>query len=100
MVKKITLLFLLMVGALCAYSQQQVLEGTVTEAETGMPLPGVTVLEKGTTNGTETDFDGNYSLKVKTGDILVFSFVGMKTAQKVVGSSNRIDITLQNDNMT
>ncbi|WP_435262117.1 TonB-dependent receptor plug domain-containing protein [Tenacibaculum sp. nBUS_03] len=79
------------------YAQDRVISGTVSD-ESG-PLPGVTILKKGTTNGTETDFDGNYSLKVKTGDILVFSFVGMKTAQKVVGSSNRIDITLQNDNL-
>ncbi|RBW61374.1 TonB-dependent receptor [Tenacibaculum sp. E3R01] len=79
------------------YAQDKVISGTVSD-ESG-PLPGVTILKKGTTNGTETDFDGNYSLKVKTGDILVFSFVGMKTAQKVVGSSNRIDITLQNDNL-
>ena len=87
MVKKITLLFLLMVGALCAYSQQQVLEGTVTEAETGMPLPGVTVLEKGTTNGTSTDFEGEFAIRVTGDAILVFSMIGYES-QEVPASGN------------
>ncbi|WP_435262419.1 VIT domain-containing protein [Tenacibaculum sp. nBUS_03] len=63
------------------------------------PLPGVTILVKGSTTGTETDFDGKYSIKVKTGDELVFSFPGMKTIQKGVGVSNRIDILMEDDNL-
>ncbi|SEE56294.1 hypothetical protein SAMN04487765_3130 [Tenacibaculum sp. MAR_2010_89] len=70
----------------------------VVRDESGL-LPGVTVLVKGTTTGTETDFDGKYSIKVRTGDELVFSFVGMKTIQKVIGVSNRVNILMENDNV-
>lgn len=79
------------------YAQERTISGVVTD-ETG-GLPGVSVLKKGTTSGTETDFDGKYSLKAKTGDVLVFSFVGMKTVEKTVGASNNIDVVMQNDNV-
>ncbi|SEB77309.1 TonB-linked outer membrane protein, SusC/RagA family [Tenacibaculum sp. MAR_2009_124] len=77
------------------FAQDKTVSGSVSD-ESG-PLPGATVLKKGTTNGTETDFDGNYSLKAKAGDILVFSFVGMKTVERKVGTSNNINIVLEND---
>ena len=63
------------------------------------PLPGVSVLIKGTQKGTETDFDGNYSIDAKEGDILVFSFVGMATQEKTVGITNVIDVVLVADNI-
>ena len=78
-----------------SFAQERTISGTVSD-ETG-PLPGVTILKKGTKTGTETDFDGNYSIKAKTGDVLVFSFVGMKKVEKVVGSSNNISLTMEND---
>ncbi|MDE0536975.1 TonB-dependent receptor plug domain-containing protein, partial [Tenacibaculum sp. L6] len=80
-----------------SFAQDRIISGTVSD-ETG-PLPGVTILKKGTTQGTETDFDGNYSIKAKTGDVLVFSFVGMKTAERTVGSSNQISVVLESDNL-
>ncbi|MCG7501674.1 SusC/RagA family TonB-linked outer membrane protein [Tenacibaculum sp. Mcav3-52] len=80
-----------------SFAQDRTISGTVSD-ETG-PLPGVTILKKGTTLGTETDFDGNYSIKAKTGDVLVFSFVGMKTTEKTVGSSNQISLVLKSDNL-
>ena len=52
--------------------------GTVTDPG-GMPLPGVTVQEKGTTNGVATDFDGNFSIQANEGDILEISYVGFQT---------------------
>lgn len=80
-----------------SFAQERTISGTVSD-ESG-PLPGVTILKKGTTQGTETDFDGNYSIQAKTGDVLVFSFVGMKTAERTVGASNQINIVLETDNL-
>ncbi|CAL2107655.1 TonB-dependent SusC/RagA subfamily outer membrane receptor [Tenacibaculum sp. 190524A02b] len=62
------------------------------------PLPGVTVIVKGTMSGTETDFDGKFSINVAEGNELVFSFVGMETKEVVVGNTtNNLDIKLEND---
>ncbi|MDO6674856.1 TonB-dependent receptor [Tenacibaculum sp. 1_MG-2023] len=80
-----------------SFAQERTISGTISD-ETG-PLPGVTILKKGTTQGTETDFDGNYAIQAKTGDVLVFSFVGMKTAERTVGSSSNLSLVLQSDNV-
>ena len=80
-----------------SFAQERTISGTVSD-ESG-PLPGVSVLKKGTTSGTETDFDGKYSIKAKTGDVIVFSFVGMKTVERVVGSSNSINVSMESDNL-
>ncbi|KAF9660067.1 SusC/RagA family TonB-linked outer membrane protein [Tenacibaculum mesophilum] len=80
-----------------SFAQERTISGTVSD-ESG-PLPGVTILKKGTAQGTETDFDGNYSIQAKTGDVLVFSFVGMKTTEKTVGASNQISVVLETDNL-
>ncbi|MCD2258961.1 DUF4139 domain-containing protein [Psychroserpens luteolus] len=61
--------------------------GVVTSSDDGLPLPGTTVMEKGTTNGTQTDFDGKYSIKTQGGQELVYSFVGMKTESLPIHSS-------------
>ena len=61
------------------YAQEKTISGNVTD-ESG-PLPGVNVIIKGTTNGTQTDFDGNYTIKANTGDVIIFSYVGMTTVQ-------------------
>jgi TonB-linked SusC/RagA family outer membrane protein len=63
-----------------------------------MPLPGATVLIKGTTTGASTDFDGKYSISANTGDVLTFSYVGYSEKTATVGSSNKIDIALDLDN--
>ncbi|TBW27615.1 TonB-dependent receptor [Gramella sp. KN1008] len=75
---------------------QETISGMVTD-ENGVPLPGVNVFVKGTTVGTQTDFDGNYSLEAPVGETLVFSYVGYKTQEIVVGDQQVIDITLQED---
>ncbi|PQJ20655.1 SusC/RagA family TonB-linked outer membrane protein [Tenacibaculum sp. SG-28] len=80
-----------------SFAQEKIISGNVSD-ESG-PLPGVTILLKGTSKGTETDFDGNYSIKAKTGDVLVYSFVGMTSVEKTVGSTSKIDIEMQSDNM-
>jgi TonB-linked SusC/RagA family outer membrane protein len=78
------------------FAQEKTISGTVSDGS-GLPLPGATVLVKGTTSGTSTDFDGKYSLKADTGNTLVFSFVGYTTKEVVVGTSNTINVTLTED---
>ncbi len=55
------------------------ISGNVTSESDGLPLPGVNVIVKGTTKGTHTDFDGNFTIRVKYGDVLVFSYLGFET---------------------
>lgn len=91
----LTLLLALIVQI--SFAQDKTISGTITD-ESG-PLPGVTILKKGSTEGTETDFDGKYSITAKVGDVLVFSFVGMKTTEKTVGLSNTINVKMSTDNV-
>ncbi|TDK47946.1 SusC/RagA family TonB-linked outer membrane protein [Algoriphagus formosus] len=72
------------------------IRGKVSDAS-GQPLPGVTVIIEGTTTGTVTDIDGNYSLSASEGDILVFSFVGFESQRISVGNQTTIDIQLIED---
>ena len=72
---------------------QRTVSGTVTD-DTGEPLPGVNVLIKGTTSGTQTDLDGNYRLSVEDGAVLVFSYVGFESQEVQVGSRTTLDLTL------
>src|SRR5690554_1273994 len=89
----ITVLFLIqLLFPLNGNAQQVILvRGTVTDTQ-GLPLPGATVLEEGTTNGTVTDNDGNYRINVPIDATLVFSFVGMTTQQVAVNSQNQINV--------
>lgn len=87
----LTLLLALVVQI--SFAQDKTISGTVSD-ESGS-LPGVSVLKKGTTSGTETDFDGKYSIQAKAGDVLVFSYIGYKTAERTVSASNTIDVTLE-----
>ena len=80
-----------------SFAQERTISGTVTD-ETG-PLPGVNVIIKGTNQGTQTDFDGKYSLAASQGDILVFSYVGMTTQEITVGNSDTINVILVGSNV-
>ena len=74
---------------------QQTIKGTVVESKGNTALPGVGVIIKGTVKGTSTDFDGNYTLEnVKTGDVLVFSYVGFYTQEITVGETTTINVSL------
>jgi TonB-linked SusC/RagA family outer membrane protein len=76
---------------------QKKVTGTVTDAK-GLPLPGVTVSVKGTTVGTLTDVNGNYEVNVpEKADVLVFSFVGMKSQEMAIGTNNVLNPVLQED---
>jgi hypothetical protein len=69
--------------------------------ETGEGLPGVSILEKGTSNGTATDIDGNYSISVEgSKSILVFSFVGYSPKEVTVGTQSMINVSLETDAAT
>jgi TonB-linked SusC/RagA family outer membrane protein len=96
--KKLLLIMLMMVaGMSCALAQRQV-TGTVTDNEDGSPLPGVNVLVKGTTTGTVTDIDGNYSISVPGEDaILTYSSIGYAIQEVTVGNRSTININLSPD---
>ncbi len=79
------------------FAQEKTVSGTVSD-DSG-PLPGVSVIIKGTIRGAESDFDGKYVIKTKVGDILQFSFIGMKSQEKKVGTSNTINVVLKGDNV-
>lgn len=78
------------------FAQEMTVTGTVTDA-TGMPLPGVNVIVEKTNRGTQTDFDGNYSLAVTRGEVLVFSYIGYASQRKPVADRQVIDVTLAED---
>ena len=95
---KITLLrSLLVVGALLCFGLTQAQEVTGTVSDANGPLPGASVVVKGTTTGTQTDFDGNFAIEAATDATLVFSYVGFKTAEVAVNSQTTVNITLQED---
>lgn len=97
-------LFTLFVFAVLLFShtmlaQTRTVNGTVTD-QSGVPLPGVSIAIKNTTQGVSTDFEGRYSIVVKQGDILVFSYVGFSTQEKnIAGGSGAltINVTLKED---
>lgn len=90
-------LLLWMGGTMVGFSQQTMVSGNVTD-ENGLPLPGATVIEKGTNKGTTTDFDGNFSINVQQNGTLVISYVGYANQELVVGDSTNFDIQMQSDN--
>lgn len=71
--------------------------GVVTDAETDEPLPGANILVKGTSRGTVTDFDGNYSIEANAGDVLVFSYTGYSAQEVTVASQTTVNIKLSSD---
>ncbi|SFW69278.1 TonB-linked outer membrane protein, SusC/RagA family [Sinomicrobium oceani] len=77
-------------------AMQDVVRGTVTD-EDGIPLPGVNIVVKGSTIGTQTDFDGKYTIAAKQGQVLSFSYVGQKTVDVRVGASGVVDLQMEED---
>lgn len=75
-------------------AQEKSVSGIVTD-ENGIPMPGVNVIVKNTSTGTQTDFDGQYSIKANIGDVLNFSFMGKKVVNRVVGIEDVIDVKMQ-----
>ena len=79
-----------------SYAQEKTISGTVTD-QLGLALPGVNILVEGTTNGTQTDFDGNYTIQGSEGQTLLFSYIGQMSVTKVIGESSTINVVMQED---
>src|SRR5258708_6682460 len=88
---------LLLCGTLAGFAQQKTVSGKVTSSDDGSNLPGVNILEKGTTNGTVTDANGEFKIEVSASATLAFSFVGYTTQEIVVGSQTSITLALVSD---
>jgi len=79
-----------------SFAQEKTISGTVTDQD-GLPLPGVNIVVEGTTNGTQTDFDGNYSIRGSSGQTLLFSYIGQKDVRVVIGASNTVNVQMTED---
>jgi len=86
-IKALNILFLLFICAVTFSQDIRIVSGIIKDSE-GYPIPGVSVLQKGTTNGTITDMNGYYEIKVPLGGKLQFTYVGMKTSEMIVTESN------------
>lgn len=80
-----------------SYAQEKTITGKVTSQSDGSALPGVNIIVQGTTRGAQTDFEGNYSITASVGEVLNFSFIGMKAVSVTVGDSNVINVVLEED---
>ena len=89
---------LLIFGILMTQAQEKEIKGTVTDVSGA--LPGVSIIIKGTTKGTSTDFDGKYTLKASIGDVLTFSYLGYISKEITVGKSSVINVTMIEDSST
>ncbi|QVY65362.1 SusC/RagA family TonB-linked outer membrane protein [Polaribacter sp. Q13] len=87
----LTLLLALVVQI--SFAQTKTISGTVSD-KSGV-LPGVSIVIKGTKKGTESDFDGKFSIKTNNGDVLIFRYLGYKTTKKTIGSNNILNVTLE-----
>lgn len=95
--KTVIILILTLFTLTTSIAQEQTVSGIVTSKSDGLPLPGVNVIIKGTTKGVQTNFDGLYTIQVKLGETLVFSFVSMVSTEVVVASNTIINVALVED---
>ncbi|WP_321299695.1 TonB-dependent receptor [Marinifilum fragile] len=95
----VSMLILFFIGLQSILAQSREVTGVVTSAEDGLSIPGVSVIVKGTTIGTSTDFDGKYSINVPDGEnVLVFSFVGM-TTQELTVTGSTLNVAMENESI-
>lgn len=100
-IRLLLLTFTLLLFSMAAFAQKTLtISGKVTEEENGATMPGVSVVQKGTTKGTLTDENGQYKIDVVSGATLVFSSVGMKTKEFTVTNSNTLDVALASASST
>ena len=92
-----TLIVLLISIPVLPQSDKITVKGKVTDQADGSSLPGLSIVEKGTTNGTTTDSDGQYALAVSPTATLVFTFIGYATQEAEVGNRTTVDIVLVQD---
>tara|TARA_R110001583_G_scaffold92769_3_gene235473 strand:- start:11885 stop:14911 length:3027 start_codon:yes stop_codon:yes gene_type:complete len=93
--KIILLLFFLF--SVSGFSQNLTISGVITSSEDNMPVPGVNVIVKGTSRGVSSDFDGNYSINVNSGESLEFSSLGFKTVLILIQNQTTVNVTLNPD---
>ncbi|WP_149275135.1 SusC/RagA family TonB-linked outer membrane protein [Pareuzebyella sediminis] len=89
-------LILLIMGISFSHAQEKTVTGTIIDQD-GIPLPGVSILVKKTTRGVQSDFDGNYTIQASEGEVLVFSYLGQKTEQRTINSSNTLNVQMEQD---
>ncbi|MBJ6367011.1 SusC/RagA family TonB-linked outer membrane protein [Snuella sedimenti] len=94
--KRNQLILLLLLLSIFSVTAQNTISGIVTDAS-NIPLPGVNVIVKGTTQGVSTDFDGNFIIQASSKDVLEFSYVGFITQSVTVGANATINVSLQED---
>ncbi|MBT8305315.1 MAG: TonB-dependent receptor plug domain-containing protein, partial [Maribacter sp.] len=90
----LTLLLALVVHI--SFAQEKTISGTVTDQD-GLPLPGVNIVVEGTTTGTQTDFDGNYSISAEEGQTLLFTYIGQKDVRQAVGAGSSLNVQMFED---
>ena len=93
--KEIKLFILLLSISWCSFSQE-VIKGVVAD-DSGMPIPGINILEKGKANGAVTDFDGGYKITVDPNAVLVFSSIGFQTQEIKTTGKTTINVTMKED---
>ncbi len=79
-----------------SFAQDKTISGTVTDQD-GLPLPGVNIVVEGTTTGTQTDFDGNYSINGSVGQSLLFSYIGQRDVRRTIGAADVINVQMEED---
>ena len=92
-VKRLVIMFIIAATVQITSAQEKIISGIVSDVS-GV-LPGVSVIIEGTSKGVETDFDGKYAIEASPGDVLVFRYLGFKTTNTTVGTSNTINIILE-----
>jgi TonB-linked SusC/RagA family outer membrane protein len=94
--KQIMLIFMIVFTTQVSLAQVKTIKGLVSD-QNGLPLPGVSILVQGTKTAGQTDYDGVYTIQASAGDVLVFSYIGIKTKTVTVGSSPTINVVLSQD---
>jgi TonB-linked SusC/RagA family outer membrane protein len=94
MKRTLTIIFLMSVIVQLAIAQKRTITGVVREQKSNELLPGVTILEKGTDNGTITNANGEFTISVNEGAIIIVSFIGLETKEIPIGSSSNLIITI------
>ncbi len=91
---KLLMLVAVLLSGITVFAQSGAVTGVVTDAGDGTALPGATIVIKGTTQGTVTDINGNYTINVESGQVLVFSYVGYASEERVVEPNTTLNIAL------
>lgn len=96
--KRLATILILALMSTALFAQNITVKGTVVDDQ-GLPQISASVFQKGTTNGTVTDFDGNYTISVPADAVLVFNYFGFLEAEEPVGGRTTINVAMQPDNL-